>query len=119
MDTKEQIVKRLGDSVKSDPINTIKLDPREQAGTLPTGSKFGAKPSTRVKYQKGNTPSINPNAAIKTKVKMPKDAKEAAQRRFKGGYAGPDKYKGIIPTSMKSKFKGKYFGKDSLKGVSK
>lgn len=37
-------------------------------------------------------------------------------KRFKGKYAGPDKYKGVIPDHLKDKFKGKYFGKDSNKG---
>jgi hypothetical protein len=40
----------------------------------------------------------------------------AAQRRFKGKYAGPDKYKGVIPDHLKSKYKGTYFGKEKNEG---
>ena len=40
----------------------------------------------------------------------------AAQRKYKGKYAGPDKYKGVIPKHLQSKYKGKYFGRESNKG---
>jgi hypothetical protein len=50
------------------------------------------------------------------------DMQAAAQRKatkmkFKGKYAGPDKFKGVIPEGYKGKAKGKYFGKDSRKGA--
>lgn len=58
---------------------------------------------------------------VKNAVKA-KDVQEAAQRRtaslkkYKGKYAGPDKYKGVVPDKLKKKYKGKYFGKDKDKG---
>lgn len=50
------------------------------------------------------------------------DMQAAAQRKatkmkFKGKYAGPDKFKGVIPEGYKGKAKGKYFGKDSRQGA--
>lgn len=39
-------------------------------------------------------------------------------KQYKGKYAGPDKYKGIIPEHLKDKYKGTYFGKEANKGSS-
>ena len=39
------------------------------------------------------------------------------EKRYKGKYAGPDKYKGVIPEHLKGKYKGKYFGKEERKGA--
>lgn len=43
--------------------------------------------------------------------------KLGTQKKYKGKYAGPDKYKGEIPEHLKSKYKGKYFGKEAGKGA--
>lgn len=52
-----------------------------------------------------------------TEVKPPKPpSPAAARRRFKGKYAGPDKYKGRIPPHLRHKYKGMYFGKEANKG---
>jgi len=38
-------------------------------------------------------------------------------KKFKGKYAGPDKYKGKIPKHLKHKYKGQYFGREKYKGA--
>lgn len=43
--------------------------------------------------------------------------KLGTQKKYKGKYAGPDKYKGEIPKHLQHKYKGKYFGKEAGKGV--
>ena len=44
---------------------------------------------------------------------------KTAPMRFKGRYAGPDKYKGVIADELKDKYKGTYFGKDKYKGANR
>lgn len=51
--------------------------------------------------------------------KRPLSLQAAAQRKYKGKYIGPDKYKGIIPKHLQHKYKGKYFGKEKYGGLAK
>lgn len=45
--------------------------------------------------------------------------KVGSAKMYKGKYAGPDKYKGVIPDELKSQYKGKYFGKEKYEGANR
>jgi hypothetical protein len=81
-------------------------------------------------YQQSNTqkqPSTKTTIpTAKTRPLMPKLYEKAQAegatagrpiKKFKGKYAGPDKYKGKIPKHLKSKYKGTYFGREKYKGT--
>lgn len=57
------------------------------------------------------------NAAKRRLATQSRSGAKKQVNRFKGKYAGPDKYKGVIPPHLKHKYKGKYFGKEANKGA--
>lgn len=59
----------------------------------------------------------NLKMAAQTAMQAAAQRKMGTQKKFKGKYAGPDKYKGVVPAHLKSKYKGKYFGKEAGKGA--
>lgn len=58
--------------------------------------------------------TFNPGTATAVGARMTGDYKSAT-RKYKGKYAGPDKYKGKAPAG--GKWKGKYIGRESRKGI--
>jgi hypothetical protein len=85
---------------------------------IPVASSTTATNPAPVKPEKADAPAntFNPASAMNTVSGMTQKY-AGATRKFKGTYAGPDKYKGLAPAG--GKWKGKYIGAEKRKGVAK